>query len=80
MADYTPTPVSPLPGFLSSMVASVARHGLTTAAGALVSFGVFRATQTSEFVDLGVSVVLWGAAMVWSSIQKKNAVKAVGNS
>lgn len=60
------------PSFITSMVASVARHGLTTAAGALVSFGVFKATQTSEFVDLGVSVALWGLAMWWSSIQKKN--------
>jgi hypothetical protein len=63
------------PSFLQSIVASMARHGLTSAAGALVTFGVFKATQTSEFVDLGVSVALWGFAMWWSAIQKKNAAK-----
>lgn len=77
MTDAT---TSPLPGFLTSIVASVARHGLTTAAGALVSFGVFKATQTSEFIDLGVSVALWGAAMWWSGLQKKNAIAAASPS
>ena len=67
----------PLPGFLSSMVASVARHGLTSAASALATFGVIQASQSSEFIDLGLSVVLWGAGLWWSAIQKKNVVKAV---
>lgn len=72
MADL-PVAKAP-PSFLAAIVASVARHILTTAAGGLVTFGVFQATQTSEFVDLGLSVVAWGFAIWWSSIQKKNIV------
>lgn len=66
------------PSFLTSMVASIARHGLSTAAGGLVTFGVFKATQTSEFIDLGVSVVLWGFTLWWSGLQKKNVVAVAG--
>lgn len=62
------------PTFLTSMVASVARHGLSSAAGALVTFGVFKATQSSEFIDLGLSVVAWGFSLWWSSLQKRNVV------
>ena len=59
------------------MVASVARHALTGVAGSLVAAGVFAGSQTGEFVDLGGSVVLFVAAMVWSAIQKKGVQNAV---
>lgn len=66
------------PSFLTSMVASIARHGLSSAAGALTTFGVIKATQSSEFVDLGLSVVAWAFTLWWSSIQKKNVVAVTG--
>lgn len=77
MSDQTQVAKAP-PSFLTSMVASIARHILTTAAGGLVTFGVFKATQTSEFIDLGGAVVLWGFGLWWSSIQKKNVVAVQG--
>lgn len=77
MTDFTPTPVQPLPGFLQTMLASAARGGIHNAAGALVAFGVFNATQTSKFEDLALSVVLWVGAMAWAYVQHKNTTKAV---
>lgn len=76
----TDTTTSPLPSFLRMMIASVARHAITGLGAALAAHGLFTTqTQQGEFADLGLAVVLWGAGLWWSGIQKKAVVSPQPN-
>jgi len=76
MSDFSPDTPAP-PSFLTQALASLARHGLNAAAGALGAAGVLTGDQQSAFVTVGLAVVLWCGNYVWSVIQKRNASKAL---
>ena len=76
MTDFNPTPAGDTPSLVTQIVASVARHGLTAAAGALGTLGVLSTTQQTEFTDVGIALVTGLAAILWSYIQKRNVKKA----
>lgn len=72
MSDTT---TSPLPSFLRLMISSVARHAITGIGTVLVAHGLFvTSTQQSEFQDLALAAVLWGAGLWWSGMQKKATI------
>jgi len=64
-------PVSAPPSFLKAFVASIIRHSLTGAAGAMAAAGMIQKDQTSSFIEIGVSLGLWGFSLWWSALQKK---------
>lgn len=66
----TDEPAAP-PNFIKAVVAGVVRHALTGAAGAMAAAGMIQTSQTSQFVDIAVSLALWGFGVWWSAIQKK---------
>lgn len=61
------------PSFITSMVASFARHAGTGIAGALVANGVLTNSQSTELIDLIGAFAVAGVSLWWSYIQKKNA-------
>ena len=68
----TDQPVAP-PNFVKSVVAGVVRHALTGAAGAMAAAGMIQTSQESQFIDIAVSIALWGFGVWWSAIQKKKS-------
>lgn len=68
----TDEPTAP-PAFIKSVVAGVVRHSITGAAGAMAAAGMIQTSQQSQFVDIAVSLALWGFGVWWSAIQKKKA-------
>lgn len=57
----------------ATLAAAAIRHGLTLAAGALVTQGVITDTQGPELVGIGMTAL----AFAWSWAQKHNAAKAL---
>lgn len=55
------------------LLMGLARHGLTTAAGALVTYGLIHSSQTDDVVSAGM--LLLGIA--WSAWQKYGQAKAM---
>lgn len=58
------------------VIAGLARHAFTAAAGALASYGLIQPSQEVQFEDGGVAVVLFLAGVAWSWFQKHQAAKA----
>lgn len=58
------------------VIAGLARHAFTAAAGALASYGLIQTDQEAQFEDGGVAVVLFVAGATWSWFQKHQAAKA----
>lgn len=59
--------------FFKNIVMSTVRHGLTTAAGFLVSQGLITGSQTNDLIGSGLFV----AGIAWSWWQKHNQQKAL---
>jgi hypothetical protein len=57
------------------VIAGLARHAFTAAAGALASYGLIQPDQMTQFEDGGVAVVLFLAGAAWSYWQKRQAAK-----
>lgn len=72
-------PTNPLPGLLQSVVAGIARHFLTTLAGGLAVSAGLSTSQETQFITGGVAVIVWGAGVGWSIMQKKNVNTAITN-
>lgn len=62
---------TPPPSFVKAVVAGAVRHALTGAAGAMAAAGMIQTNQTTQFVDIAVSLALWGFGVWWSALQKK---------
>lgn len=72
---------NPLPGLLQSVIAGIARHFLTTIAGGLATWAGLSQSQEAQFITGGAAVIVWGAGVGWSVMQKKavsNATSAPG--
>lgn len=61
------------PDLVSMILGPVVRHGLTTAAGALVADGVIKDSDTQMYVGAGMAI----AGLVWSWWQKRGQKLAV---
>lgn len=72
-------PTAP-PGFLKAVVGGIVRHSITGAAGAMAAAGMIQTSQEKSFVDIGVSIALWGFGVWWSAIQKKKAAGTASSS
>jgi hypothetical protein len=59
---------------LQTAAASVIRHGLTTAAGALVTDGLIESGDAAGFVKIGSGIVMGVGALGWSWWQKSGQV------
>jgi hypothetical protein len=56
---------------LQTTIAGLVRHGMTLAAGALVTAGLIHSGQDSNsFVDIGSGIVIGALGMLWSWWQK----------
>ncbi|GEM_PF-3686106 len=56
---------------LQTTIAGLVRHGMTLAAGALVTAGLIHSGQdSSSFVDIGSGIVVGALGMLWSWWQK----------
>lgn len=60
-----------LPPMIRWVVASVARHLLTSVGTLLGGVGAILPDQESQFVTVGLGIVLWGAGFAWSVAEKK---------
>lgn len=56
---------------IQTAIASAIRHGLTVAAGSLVTLGWIQSSQSANFVELMSGIVLGAIAYGWSLWQKK---------
>ena len=63
--------------FVKMFGPSIVRHVLTIAAGSLGSLGVLQANQETQFVQMGSSIVLGLAALVWSWYEKQGHAELV---
>src|ERR1700691_5385952 len=61
-------------GIIQTALAAAIRHGLTVAAGSLVTLGWIQGSQSASFVELGSGIVLGILAYLWSLWQKKGLV------
>lgn len=68
-----PTPPPPLPPMANAVVSAVARHLLSVIAGALAAHGALSSSQTDQFEQIGLGLVVWGASLAWSYWQKRHA-------
>lgn len=59
----------------ATLVASIVRHAMTGLSGVLAANGALTTDQQAQFVSVGSALLLYGAAQVWSLIQKRNAAK-----
>ena len=80
MTDFAPTTVQ-LPSLAVTIISSLARNGIQALAAVMVSAGALQSNQVAQFSSIGVGVLMWGATIVWSMIEKnvnhKTAVVAV---
>jgi hypothetical protein len=65
------TPASPLPGLVSWVIASAARHALTGLGGVLVTAGAIQPVQQDQFVVMATGIAVWLAGLAWSAAEKK---------
>lgn len=73
MSDFNPS--NDPPSVAVQVIAALARHILTAAAGALGTAGVLTTDQQTQFVSLGAALALGGVSYAWSVIQKRNLAK-----
>lgn len=63
---------------ITPYVTAAIRHGITGIAGALALHGISLSdSASSELIQLGTALVLWGIGYVWSWLQKHNQAKTV---
>jgi hypothetical protein len=66
MADTTLAPAAPEPPLLAALIHDYAQKGLTAAAAALATHGLIAAGQEAQFIQLGVSAVLFAVSCAWT--------------
>lgn len=57
------------------ILAPIVRHGLTTAAGVLVTIGLLDPTMQAHFVTIASGIILGLAGMAWSLKKNVKAAK-----
>jgi hypothetical protein len=62
---------------LKSTVAGLIRHGLTVAAGSLVTLGLLQSNDSANFVSIGSGLALGAVGIVWSWWQKKGQQQVI---
>lgn len=60
-----------VPPLVERLLHDFAQKALTTAATGLLAHGVLTQSQGSEFVEVGVALVLYGAGCVWTAVAAK---------
>lgn len=70
---------SDAPTFAVQTLAALARSGLNVVAGVLVSSGVLTGDQSTQFVTIGVALILWVGNYGWSLRQKRDAQRRLVN-
>ncbi len=60
---------------VQAALAGLVRHGMTTAAGALVAAGLLQSGDSANFVQIGTGIVLGVVALTWSWWQKVGQAK-----
>jgi len=53
------------------------RHALQAAAGALSAHGIITQNQTGQFVEIGISVVLWLVNVWWAKVANDKALNTM---
>jgi hypothetical protein len=56
------------------VLAGQVRHLVSMLAGVLVGVGALQSSQQNEFISIGVGIVMWFFAAVWSWAQKGGVV------
>lgn len=56
---------------LQAAIAGTIRHGLTIAAGSLVTVGLLSSTDSGNFIQIGSGLALGAIGLAWSWWQKK---------
>lgn len=61
---------------LITVLTPAIRHGMTAAAGALVTKGIITAAQSGNFTEIGTGMVIGGIGFGWSVIKSWKAASA----
>jgi ABC-type nickel/cobalt efflux system permease component RcnA len=61
-------------GIIQTAIAAAIRHGLTVAAGSLVTLGWIQTGQTASFVEIMSGIAIGILGYLWSLWQKKGLV------
>lgn len=70
MTDFTPTQPVALPPLGSLLATSASRYAMTAAGAYLVHAGAVSPANETQFVQIGVGICLWVAAIGWSLYEK----------
>jgi hypothetical protein len=71
LTNVSPDPVYQPPSFIVTTATSLARQGLTAAAGVLAAHSLLPQDQTSQFVQVGIAIALSALSLGWSILEKK---------
>ena len=63
--------------FQQMVLGAVIRHGLTAAAGFLVTNGALSSTDSSKFIQMGTGIAMFLAGLAWSWWQKNGHAKVL---
>lgn len=60
---------------VAQMLGAMVRHGMTAAAGSLVSLGVLQSDAQAQFIAVASGVALGAIGVIWSIVAKHIAAK-----